>query len=163
MTEPDDSNPPADRAIASPPLLLSPDERLRLVMADQLAVQLMRVNRLLDRCESSADEKTADPMGALDTAARLIRANSHIAGTLARVVQVESRHRSVVETIQKPNPKMLELEARRNKKTPAQMRKEIMETAFVQLEDMRKREAAQMAEDYHDAVRAFDAPLHPPY
>jgi hypothetical protein len=163
MTEPDDSNPPADRAIAAPPHLLSPDERLRLVMADQLALQLMRVNRLLDRCESSAAEKTADPMGAFDTAARLIRANSHIAGTLACVVQVESRHRSVVETIQKPDPKMLELEAQRNKKTPAQMRKEIAAKMVPILEERRKQEAAQLAEDYRAAVETFDAPLHAPY
>jgi hypothetical protein len=162
MTEPDDSNPPADRAIASPPFL-APDERLRLAMADQLALQLMRVNRMLDRCESRAAEETADPMGALDTAARLIRANSHIAGTLARVVQVESRHRSIVETIQKPNPKMLELEAKRNRQTPAEMRKELTAKIAAQIEEVRKEEAVRRAEDYRAAVGMLDAPLHPPY
>ncbi len=117
-------------------------------MADSPALQLMRVNRMLDSCESRGAEKTADPMGALDTAARLIRANSHIAGTLARVVQVESRHRSIVETIQKPDPKMLELEARKNKKTPPEMRKGITAQVMAVVEDRRKQEAAQLAEDY---------------
>ena len=91
------------------------DEELRRLAVARLAEQLDIGASLTARCEHLADLPQGDRLGAIYAAARLMRANAFVAQSLAIVGQVERRRRSIVERIQPPDPKTVELNARLQK------------------------------------------------
>ena len=92
------------------------DEELRRLAAERLSEHLEMGASLVARAEHLAELPKGDRLGPLYAAARLMRANALVAQTLANVVQVERRRRSIVEHIQPPDPKVAELNARLQKK-----------------------------------------------
>jgi len=91
------------------------DEALRRLAVARLAEQLDIGASLAARCEHLAELPKGDRLGAIYAAARLMRANAFVAQSLAIVGQVERRRRSIVERIQPPDPKTVELNARLQK------------------------------------------------
>jgi hypothetical protein len=91
------------------------DEELRRLAAERLSEHLEMGASLVARAEHLAELPKGDRLGPLYAAARLMRANALVAQTLANVVQVERRQRSIVEHIQPPDPKVVELNARLQK------------------------------------------------
>ena len=85
------------------------DEELRRLAAERLSEHLEMGASLVARAEHLAELPKGDRLGPLYAAARLMRANALVAQTLANVVQVERRQRSIVE------PKVAELNARLQK------------------------------------------------
>ncbi len=94
------------------PEILPPDEALRIVTAERLAAQLDRGMRLIARCEDLASARRGDRIGAINAAARVMRANADAAGAFARVAQVEMRQRSIVEKIQEGNSRSGQLKSK---------------------------------------------------
>ena len=92
------------------------DEELRRLAAERLSEHLEMGASLVARAEHLAELPKGDRLGPLYAAARLMRANALIAQTLANVVQVERRQRSIVEHIQPLDPKVAELNARLQKR-----------------------------------------------
>ena len=87
------------------------DDAYRRIAVEELAVQLTRGSALLAQCEVIA-KLTPDGLGPIREAARLMNANAALAKALARLAQVERRSRTIVETDQKPEPKIARLNAR---------------------------------------------------
>ena len=81
-----------------------PDEAYRLFAVEELALQLVRGGALLARCEAIANAGRADELGPIYAAARLMNANAQITKALAQVALVERRSKTIIETIQKPDP-----------------------------------------------------------
>ncbi len=89
------------------PVILPPDERLRLTTAERLAAQFARVEVFLDHCEALSRRSSHDPVAALAVAARLIRANADLASVLLRAARTETRHRTFsVKAEDELNPKI---------------------------------------------------------
>lgn len=88
------------------------DDALRRLAAEKLARHLEMGGELVARCQELAKAGRGDRLGPLTAAARLMRANAQVAQTLAHVALVERRSRTIVETIQKPDPKISELNAK---------------------------------------------------
>ena len=81
-----------------------PDEAYRRFAVEELALQLVRGGALLARCEAIAKAGRADELGPIYAAARLMNANAQITKALAQVALVERRSKTIIETIQKPDP-----------------------------------------------------------
>lgn len=113
------SNPAADPADHSAASAATPDladeivlagkEDIRRYAAQQLVNHLKIGADLAERCELLSHRAKADKLGPLYAAARLAHANARVAEALANVVQIERRHRSIIERIQPPEPKNPEL------------------------------------------------------
>ena len=82
------------------------DDVYRRFAVEELALQLARGSALLARCEAIAKEEPPDQLGPIYAAARLMNANAQLAKALAQVAMVERRSRTIVETIQRPDPKI---------------------------------------------------------
>jgi|WetSurMetagenome_2_1015567.scaffolds.fasta_scaffold774788_1 hypothetical protein len=85
------------------------DEIHRQSAVEQLAGYLARGGALLARCEALANAARGDRLGPVYAAARLLNANAQVAKALAHVALVESRRRTIIETVQIPAPKKAEL------------------------------------------------------
>jgi hypothetical protein len=97
------------------------DEELRRLAAERLAEHLDVGSTLILRCETLSLTTKGDKLGPINAAARLMRANAHVAEVLANVAQVERRRRSIVERIQPPDRKKVELNSHlQNQKTSAE-------------------------------------------
>jgi hypothetical protein len=90
----------------------SQDEIHRQSAVEQLAGYLARGGVLLARCEALAKAARGDRLGPVYAAARLLNANAQVAKALAHVALVESRRRTIIETVQTPAPKNAELNSR---------------------------------------------------
>jgi hypothetical protein len=90
----------------------SQDEIHRQSAVEQLAGYLARGGALLARCEAMAKAARGDRLGPVYAAARLMNANAQVAKALAHVALVESRRRTIIETVQPPAPKKAELNSR---------------------------------------------------
>ena len=73
---------------------------LRQIVAEQLAQHLATSELLLDRCTEIANTFGTDKIGALNAAARLLRAQAELAESIGRFSGVEQRQRTIVERIQ---------------------------------------------------------------
>ncbi len=102
---------PASDAVAVP--ARAGDDDLRRLAVERLAEHLDMGAALIGRCEDLASASRGDRLGPLYAAARLLRANAHVASALAQVAQVERRHRSFVQRIQPPGPTAEELNSRK--------------------------------------------------
>jgi hypothetical protein len=89
-----------------------PDDAYRRFAVEELALHLARGSALLERCEQMSKEDRADQVGAVHAAARLMSANAQLAKALAQLALVERRSRTIVETIQRPDPEIAGLNAR---------------------------------------------------
>jgi hypothetical protein len=89
-----------------------PDEAYRRFAIEELALQLARGSKLLAHCEAIAKVSPADALGPVREAARLINANAQLAKALAQMAMVERRSKTIVETIQMPDPNIAGLNAR---------------------------------------------------
>ena len=78
--------------------IIPPEERLRIEATERLTAMMVRSLCLLDDCGKHTAMGKADAVGALNAAARLIKANADITHALVRAAQGETRHRSIVET-----------------------------------------------------------------
>lgn len=76
-----------------------PEERLRREAAERLNAMMARSMRLLDDCAMLAATGKTDPAGAVTATARLLKSNADVTHALVYAVQGETRHRSIVETI----------------------------------------------------------------
>lgn len=90
----------------------SRDERLRQDAVETLAATLADSATLLAGCKAMARAKRGDRLGPIYAAARLMNAHAQVARALALVGLVEHRSRTIVETIQTPDPKIAELNSR---------------------------------------------------
>ncbi|MGZ5937797.1 MAG: hypothetical protein ACXWLK_10425 [Rhizomicrobium sp.] len=81
------------------------DDALRRLAVERLADHLDIGASLIERCETLAFAQRGDRLGPIYAAARLMRAQAHVADALAHVAQVERRRRSIVERIQPVPPK----------------------------------------------------------
>ena len=90
----------------------SKDEVHRQSAVEELAGFLARGGAMLARCEAMSNVARGDRLGPVYAAARLMNANAQVARALAHVAVVESRRRTIVETIQSPRPKDAELNSR---------------------------------------------------
>ena len=93
--------------------VLCSDDDLRRVTAAQLARHLDMGAELVARCQALAQVARGDRLGPLTAAARLMRANAHVAQTLAHVALVERRQRTIVERIQGPASNSAELNSKK--------------------------------------------------
>ena len=87
----------------------SQDEVHRQSAASELAAYLASARTMLARCEAMSKAARGDRLGPIYAAARLMNANAQVARALAHVALVESRRRTIIETIQSPAPKKAEL------------------------------------------------------
>ena len=94
------------------PAQARPDEAYRRFAIEELALQLARGSKLLAHCEAIAEVSPADALGPVREAARLINANAQLAKALAQMALVERRSKTIVETIQMPDPNIAGLNAR---------------------------------------------------
>jgi hypothetical protein len=111
-----EENPTAPRALAvSPaPSQAAPprasvaeraqDDAYRQVTVQDLALALSRSDALLARCQAMAEVANFDQLGPINAAARLMNAQAQVAKALAQAAQVERRSRTIIETVQRPNP-----------------------------------------------------------
>ena len=90
----------------------SQDEAHRQSAVEELAGYLAKAGVMLDRCEAMSRAVRGDRLGPVYAAARLMNANAQVARALAHVALVESRRRTIIETIQPPAPKKAELNSR---------------------------------------------------
>lgn len=90
----------------------SQDEVHRQSAVEELAGYLVKAGAMLDRCEAMSKAARGDRLGPVYAAARLMNANAQVARALAHVALVESRRRTIIETIQSPQPKNAELNSR---------------------------------------------------
>lgn len=86
-----------------------PDDLYRRYAVEELALHLARGGALLARCAAMADGAPDGQLGAINAAARLINANAQLAKALAQLAMVGRRSRAIVETIQRPDPGIAEL------------------------------------------------------
>jgi hypothetical protein len=91
---------------------LSQDEVHRQSAVEELARYLARSGAMLARCEALSKATRGDRLGPVYAAARLMNANAQVARALAHVALVESRRRTIIETVQPPAPKNTELNSR---------------------------------------------------
>ncbi len=87
------------------------DEALRQGAAVRLVGQLDLADELAGRCELLAATGKGDRTKAIFAGARLMTASAQAARALALLANVETRRRSIVETVQRPDPKIAELNA----------------------------------------------------
>ena len=90
----------------------SQDEVHRQSAVEELAGYLTKAGAMLDRCEAMSKAARGDRLGPVYAAARLMNANAQVARALAHVALVESRRRTIIETIQPLQPKNAELNSR---------------------------------------------------
>jgi len=100
----------SDSAIMPAPQ--SQDEIHRQSAASELAAYLASARTMLARCEAMSKAVRGDRLGPIYAAARLMNANAQVARALAHVALVESRRRTIVETIQSPQPRNTQLNSR---------------------------------------------------
>lgn len=84
---------------------LSQDEIHRQTALERLADTFTRVDALLARCEALSRADRGDRLGPIYAAARIVDANAHLAKAFAHVALIETRHRTIVERSQPPDPK----------------------------------------------------------
>lgn len=89
------------------------DERLRRQAVEQLADYLALGGGFIAFCKQVSQDATVDKTATIHAAARLMRASAHVANAFATVAQIERRRRSIVERIERGNPKQQELIARK--------------------------------------------------
>lgn len=94
------------------------EDELRRAAVEHLAQHMEIGAALIARCEHLAMAQRGDRLAPIYAAARLMRAQAHVADALAHVAQVERRRRSIVERIQHDQPTKEELiqEIEREKK-----------------------------------------------
>ncbi|HUO98712.1 MAG TPA: hypothetical protein VMU01_08580 [Rhizomicrobium sp.] len=116
----------------------SRDEGYRQITVEDLALALTRSDALLAHCEALARAAYGDPLGPVHAAARLMNAKAQVAKALAQVAQVERRSRTIVETIQMPDPENAGLNA--TFASPQQRKKirDVLERALLQFLDEQK-------------------------
>jgi hypothetical protein len=73
------------------------EETIRIDVAQRLAGQLASADRMLAVCEKLADLYGGDCIMAMVAASRLLRADAQVALGIARMIQLETRHRSITE------------------------------------------------------------------
>lgn len=98
--------PPSQAVVSPQPPRRQPceDEVYRQYAVEELVVHLTRGGALLARCEKMAERADVGQFGAINAAARLINANAQLAKALAQVARVERRSRTIIETVQRPDP-----------------------------------------------------------
>jgi hypothetical protein len=131
----------------------SQDERIRRDACAQLGAQFEDVRSLVKRCKVLANDGDID---AINAASGLIRANAQLAAGLARVAQIETRHRSIVEKPhEKPQaepPQRAELNSRNSLPSPSEGGSN--EGAKRRLEERLEREVRVQAEEiYREACQ----------
>ncbi|HEY0299844.1 MAG TPA: hypothetical protein VGC36_00810 [Rhizomicrobium sp.] len=138
----------------------NPDEALRRLAAARLAEYLDIGVGLAARCTELASGKSRDKLGPITAAARLFNANARVAQALALVAQVERRQRTIVERIQPPDRKILELNSKNERReTPSEIRARLAHRIL----DMAARARAQdepsnpHREAHDQAVKDFEA------
>ena len=146
-----------------PPAAPRPDDELRRLAAVRLADHLDRTTSLIQRCEELALRRKGDKLGPIDAAARLMRANAVVASALARVAQVESRHRSVVETVAKPDPKFVAWQQARETRKPSEIRAALAQRLTEVAEAARAKVEAEDVLQMHTDMKHLDGPIYPPY
>jgi hypothetical protein len=87
---------------------LPQDTQHRQIAVTELALHLIKGNSLLSRCEEAA-ASSYEQIGAIQAAAKLMRASAEVARALAMVTGVEQRTKHVIETVQQDKPKKREL------------------------------------------------------
>jgi hypothetical protein len=90
----------------------SRDEVHRQNAVEELAGYLTQSREMLARCNTLSKATRGDRIGPLNAAARLMTANAQVAKALAHVALLESRHRTIVETVQSPKPEKPDLNSR---------------------------------------------------
>jgi len=123
-------------------------EELRLFAAERLADQLQIGVDLAGRCESLSAMAKEDKVAPLYAAARLMTANARIADALVAYANAEPRRRLIVERIQTPDPKMLELNSPFRIRTKADELKLWEDFSDRIDESMRARAGEEGATDY---------------
>ncbi len=76
---------------------LSPDEAIRLAALERLSLQLDGALGFLAVCQGQTAVPEKDPLRAVGAAASILRGSAVVAGALARLAQVETRHRTIVQ------------------------------------------------------------------
>ena len=104
--------PRAETSAADESALDKSDEELRRLAGKLLADNLDMGASLVARCEHLAELPKGDRLKPIYAAARMTFANARIAQALANLAQVERRQRTIVERIQTPDPKLIELNSR---------------------------------------------------
>jgi len=87
-------------------------EDLRRFAAERLADHLQIGVELAGRCEHLSAVAKSDKVAPLYAAARLMKANATVAKVLGEYINLEPRRRLIVERIQTPDAKMIELNSR---------------------------------------------------
>jgi len=100
---------PAKRREMSGPEL---DDAYRKIAMEELGAHLLIGDAILERCKDLSMSSYGDPVGAANASARLMNASAHLGKVLAHLAQVERRSRTILETIQRPDPEIAELNAR---------------------------------------------------
>jgi len=113
---------PAASTVAAAPQTSEPqpmtEEDLRQFAAERLADHLQIGVDLAGRCEHLSSVAKSDRVAPLYAAARLMTANAVIAKALETYVKLEPRRRLIVERIQTPDAKMIELNSRSQQPDP---------------------------------------------
>lgn len=84
-------------------------EQHRQIALSELTLHLIKGNSLLSHCEEAAANPYNEQIGAIQAAARLMKASAEVAKALATVAGVEQRTKHIIETVQHDSPKTREL------------------------------------------------------
>ncbi|HEY4941110.1 MAG TPA: hypothetical protein VII56_06755 [Rhizomicrobium sp.] len=139
------------------------DDALRRLAAERLAEHLDLGASLIQRCEDLSLVRKGDRLGPIYAAARVLRADAQVAQALARVAQVESCHRSVVETVAKPDPKFVAWQQQQQTRKPSEIRAELAQRLAKIVETARAKVEAEDVKEMRAAAGKLDDPIYPPY
>ena len=126
------------------------DDELRRFAAAQLADNLQIGVDLAERCGALSRSTEDDRIGPIYAAARMMQANARIAQALANLAQVEGRRRSIVEHIQPPDPKLLELNSQLHRKKRDDEHRRELERRLQAIVDRRPYQPSPADEDDGD-------------
>lgn len=154
---PNPEDPPQDaRAVAharaiTPAAPAAKDDAYRQVTVQDLALALTRSDALLARCQAMAEVANVDQFGPIHAAARLMTAQAQVAKALAQVAQVERRSRTIIETVQRPDPENAGLNSiltQGQKSSPEQRAKirDALERALLQFLEEQKQDRERLEE-----------------
>lgn len=156
---PTEENPSAALAVSpaqtKPPLaserLTAKDDAYRQVTVQDLALALTRSDKLLAHCQAMAEVANFDQLGPINAAARLMNAQAQVAKALAQVAHVERRSRTIIETIQRPDPENAGLNSiltQGQNSSPEQRKKirDALERALLQFLEEQKQDRERLEE-----------------
>jgi hypothetical protein len=133
------------------------DEVHRQNAVEELAGYLTQSREMLARCNTLSKATRGDRIGPLNAAARLMTANAQVAKALAHVALLESRHRTIVETVQPPKPENPELNSQIPNPLSAAKTMAEMEYRLEQLTEEEERRRDQLAEERERALPKDEA------